>query len=50
VLALLRRSGFDLPQVIQTVFGDLGDIDAVQEFKRGCGDGGFVVVRACRTV
>jgi SAM-dependent methyltransferase len=48
VLSLLRRGRFDQPQVIQTVFGRLGDIDTVQDFKSGCGEGGFVVIRACR--
>jgi SAM-dependent methyltransferase len=49
VLSLLRRGRFDQPQVIQTVFGRLGDIDTVQDFKSGCGEGGFVVIRACRS-
>jgi SAM-dependent methyltransferase len=48
VLSLLRRTGFYQPQVIQTVFGELGDIDTVQDFRSGCGEGGFVVVRACK--
>ncbi len=48
VLSFLRGGGFDQPQVIQTVFGQLGDIDTVQDFKSGCGEGGFVVIRACK--
>jgi SAM-dependent methyltransferase len=48
VLSLLRRGGFEQPQVIQTVFGEPGDIVTVQDFKCGDGEGGFVVVRACR--
>ena len=48
VLSLLKRGGFACPQVIQTVFGELGCIDTVQDLKYGCGEGGFVVVRACR--
>jgi SAM-dependent methyltransferase len=48
VLSLLQRNGFAQPEVIQTVFGELGDIDTVQDFKKGYGEGGFVAVRASR--
>jgi hypothetical protein len=39
LLSLLRRARFYQPQVIQTMFGRLGDIDTVQDFKSGCGEG-----------
>ena len=48
VLSLLRRARFGHPEVIQTVFGELGDIGAVQDFKKGYGEGGFVAIRACK--
>jgi SAM-dependent methyltransferase len=48
VLALLQRGGFEQPEVVQTVFGELVDVDTVQDFKKGHGEGGFVVVRASR--
>lgn len=48
VLSLLDRSGFAQPQVIQTVFGELGAIHTVQDFTSGCGEGGFVAIRACK--
>jgi SAM-dependent methyltransferase len=48
VLSLLQRNGFEQPEVIQTVFGELADIDTVQDFRKGYGEGGFVAVRARR--
>jgi len=48
VLALIRRHGFDNVEVIQTVFGQLGDIETVQEFRKGHGQGGFVALRAIK--
>jgi ubiquinone/menaquinone biosynthesis C-methylase UbiE len=46
VLALLGESGFEATETVQTVFGSLHEIKAVQKFKSGHGEGGFVVVRA----
>jgi SAM-dependent methyltransferase len=48
VVALLLRSGFEQPQIIQTVFGELEEIRCVQSFEEGYGQGGFVVMRAGR--
>jgi len=45
-LSFLRSNGFLEPQAIQTLFGDLGDIRAVQPWKEGNGEGGFVVIRS----
>ena len=48
VISLLQRSGFESPQVIQTVFGRLEQIQRVQDFRGGHGEGGFVVIRAAK--
>jgi SAM-dependent methyltransferase len=48
VISLLQRSGFQPPSVIQTVFGRLEEINRVQDFRTGHGEGGFVVIRAAR--
>jgi SAM-dependent methyltransferase len=45
VLWLLNRSGFENPEVIQTVFGDLKSIRRVQNFEMGHGRGGFAVIK-----
>jgi SAM-dependent methyltransferase len=47
---MLERSGFETPEIIQTVFGRLEDIGTVQDFKKGYGEGGFVVMRAVKTL
>jgi hypothetical protein len=46
VIGLLKRSGFEAPRVIQTVFGRLEEIRHVQDFRPGHGEGGFVVISA----
>jgi SAM-dependent methyltransferase len=48
VLSLLRHNRFEETQVIQTVFGRPQDIKAVQGFRTGHGQGGFVAVRAVK--
>lgn len=49
VLKLLRENGFGKPEMVQTVFGDLSQIDMAQDFTEGHGEGGFVVVKAAKT-
>ena len=44
VLRLLNESGFKNPQIRQTVFGKLSDINEVQDFKDGHGEGSFVII------
>ena len=46
VIDLLRQNGFEQPQAVQTVFGQMEEIRSVQSFKNGHGQGGFVVIRA----
>lgn len=46
VLSFLASEGFKNPEIIQTVFGDINKILEVQEFEKGFGKGGFVVVKA----
>ncbi|KAF5411934.1 MAG: class I SAM-dependent methyltransferase [Euryarchaeota archaeon] len=48
VMAGLRYAGFRKFEMIQTIFGGLGDITAVQSFIEGRGDGSFVVIRALK--
>ncbi len=42
--SLLRGNGFDILETIQTVFGDLAAINAVQPWKQRSGEGGFAAV------
>lgn len=46
VLGLLAKTGFEETGVVQTIFGSLSDINAIQEFKLGYGEGSFIVIRA----
>lgn len=48
VMAGLRYTGFHNFKVIQTIFGGLEDITAVQPFREGHGDGSFVVMQALK--
>ena len=45
---LLEENGFINIEFLQTVFGDLSDIKSIQHFKKGYGEGGFVVIKAGR--
>jgi hypothetical protein len=44
----LGTNGFKDIEVIQTVFGELSNIKSIQHFKKGYGEGGFVVISATR--
>jgi ubiquinone/menaquinone biosynthesis C-methylase UbiE len=44
----LKEAGFRDFEYVQTLFGDLDDIDEVQEVREGHGEGGFVVVKATK--
>jgi len=48
VIAGLRYAGFHDFKMIQTIFGGLEDITAVQPFRAGHGDGSFVVIQALK--
>ena len=48
VMVGLRYAGFHKFEMIQTIFGGLGDITAVQSYREGHGDGSFVVIRALK--
>lgn len=50
VLQILDKTGFTNPDVIQTVFGDLEEINTIQPFEQGYGKGGFVVIKAAKGV
>ena len=44
----LCSNGFNDIEIIQTVFGELSNIKSIQHFKKGYGEGGFVVICATR--
>jgi ubiquinone/menaquinone biosynthesis C-methylase UbiE len=46
--AALERAGLGVTGRVQTVFGDISRIDAIQDFAPGTGRGGFVVIRAVK--
>ena len=46
LLSLLNNNGFKIQEIAQTVFGTLDDINEVQDFKQGYGEGSFVVISA----
>ncbi|MEA1893637.1 MAG: class I SAM-dependent methyltransferase [Euryarchaeota archaeon] len=48
VIAGLRCARFHYFKMIQTIFGGLEDITAVQPFRAGHGDGSFVVIQALK--
>ena len=45
---LLSKIGFKNLEIVQTVFGELSAIKSAQNFKKGFGEGGFVVICANR--
>lgn len=50
VKKMLERNRFRNIEVIQTVFGELLHIHNLQRFKKGYGEGGFVVMNATKVV
>jgi SAM-dependent methyltransferase len=48
VKRFLQTAGFENVETVQTVFGTLDEIDHVQAWRTGYGEGGFVVLRATR--
>ena len=48
VLDLLEDYGFCDAEVVQTVFGEVSEIDSVHEYREGHGTGGFVVISAVK--
>jgi SAM-dependent methyltransferase len=44
--AILQKEGFHKIEFVQTLFGKLKEIEQVQDFKPGYGEGSFVVVKA----
>jgi len=46
IISLLEQNEFNNIQTVQTVFGSLAEIKAIQSFKKGYGEGGFVVIKA----
>ena len=49
VIDYLGKTGFNDIKVVQTVFGKLESINAVQPFKPGYGEGAFVVICSTRS-
>ncbi len=50
LFAILRKSGFIIERTFQTVFGNLNEINYIQEALTGFGLGSFVVIRAKKEV
>jgi len=46
LLSQLSQAGFKNFEIVQTVFGSLDDVENIQDFKPGYGDGSFVVISA----
>jgi ubiquinone/menaquinone biosynthesis C-methylase UbiE len=46
IISILKQNEFKNIQTIQTVLGNLTEIEAIQSFKNGYGEGGFVVIKA----
>ncbi len=42
----LKEANFQISDIVQTVFGEIPQIDSVQEVKSGFGQGSFVVIKA----
>ena len=47
VIKLLEENSFSNIEIVQTAFGELSDIKSTQQAKKGHGEGGFVVIKAC---
>ncbi|MCL4707876.1 methyltransferase domain-containing protein [bacterium] len=50
VIHYLQQAQFGNIETVQTVFGDLDSIHEIQPFKEGYGEGGFVAIKAVRSV
>ncbi len=48
VQTLLEEAGFSIKKIRQTLFGALHEIAAVQQYRDGSGEGGFVAILAAR--
>ncbi|MBF7097536.1 hypothetical protein, partial [Alkalibacter mobilis] len=48
IISILQEKGFAEIEVIQTVFGKLTEVRAIQDFKEGFGEGGFVVLKSTK--
>ena len=46
---LLEKNNFNPIETVQTIFGNLPEINKVQEVKPGYGEGSFVVIKAVKT-
>ncbi len=46
VMKKLKKQGFKNLETVQTLFGQLPEIEEIQDFRDGHGEGGFVVVKA----
>lgn len=50
LLGFLKNTGFSIEDIFQTIFGNLNEINKVQEVFTGYGKGGFVVIKAKKEV
>ncbi len=50
VIKILKNTGFNNFEIIQTIFGELDKIRSIQKYKKGYGEGSFVVIKASKKV
>jgi len=50
VIKILKNTGFNNFEIIQTIFGELDKIRSIQKYKKGYGEGSFVVIKASKIV
>jgi len=48
IIKSLKKSEFYILEIVQTAFGDFQDINKVQSYKPGYGEGGFIVIKAMK--
>ncbi|MEA1986451.1 MAG: class I SAM-dependent methyltransferase [Candidatus Marinimicrobia bacterium] len=46
IYKILKKTGFEIVETYQTVFGKLNEVKTIQEITEGYGKGGFVVIKA----
>ncbi len=46
IILQLNKVGFKNLATVQTVFGNIKNIEHIQQFRHGYGEGGFVVIKA----
>ncbi len=50
LFGILKSTGFEIENIYQTVFGNLNEINTVQEVLTGYGQGSFVIIKARKII